>query len=72
MSDVQPVMASSVPAIFCSVNQAAHALGIEPYTMRELCKAGVIEAAKHSGRWLVSVDDLNRYANDIKSRGRSA
>ena len=72
MDDVQPVMASSVQVIFCSVNQAAKALCLEPYTMRELCKAGVIEAVKHGGRWLVSVDDLNRYANDLKARGKSA
>lgn len=64
MQEPQPLMAGSVPNIFCSVNQAAVALSLQPYTVRELCKAGAIRATKFGNRWLVSIDDLNRYAED--------
>lgn len=70
MSEVQPLQVASVTPIFCSVNQAAEALSLQPYTVRELCKAGAIEAAKYGNRWLVSVTDLQRYADELT--GRSA
>lgn len=72
MPNVEPFVATSVRPIFCSVNQAAEALGIAPYSMRELCRHEVVECVKHGGRWLVSVDDLNRYADDLRARGKSA
>ena len=65
-------MAGSVPPIFCSVNQAAKALNLAPYTVRELCKAGAIRATKYGNRWLVDVTDLNRYAADLHDRERTA
>ena len=68
MTEVQPLQVGSVPPIFCSVDQAAKALSLAPYTVRELCKAGAIECGKFGGRWLVSVADLERYANDLKAR----
>ena len=71
MTDIQPLMAGSVDPIFCSVNQAAKALSLDAYTVRELCKAGAIDAHKYGNRWLVSVPDLNRYAEDLLKR-RSA
>ena len=68
MTDIQPLMAGSVDPIFCSVNQAAKALSLAPYTVRELCKAGAIRSEKYGNRWLVSVSDLNRYADDLLAR----
>ena len=68
MTDIQPLMAGSVDPIFCSVNQAAKALNLDPYTVRELCKGGAIEAIKYGNRWLVSVSDLSRYAEDLLKR----
>lgn len=72
MTEVQPLVAGSVDTIFCSVNQAAEALCLAPYTVRELCRAGAIEGAKYGGRWLVSVSDLNRYAAELLARRESA
>ena len=68
MTDIQPLMAGSVDPIFCSVNQAAEALNLDAYTVRELCKGGAIDAHKYGNRWLVSVSDLSRYAEDLLKR----
>jgi excisionase family DNA binding protein len=68
VSEVQPLQVASVSPLLCSVQQAAEALDIAPYTMRELCKAGAVQAGKFGGRWLVSVADLERYAAELTGR----
>ena len=41
--------------------EAAHYLGVSPYTVGERLKSGEIPGRKHGSRWLIRVVDLTAY-----------
>ena len=56
-------MKSKEPAL--RIGQAAAQLGITPHHLRELCKAGLMEAEQSpGGQWRVPLSIVQRYQNE--------
>lgn len=62
--------APAVPRLWYSVDEAAGLLGKRPYTVREWCRYGQINASKRierrgcSALWSVSSEEIERYRNE--------
>jgi hypothetical protein len=60
----------ATPRLSYSVEEAAGLLSKRPYTVREWCRNGQINATKGSERrgesalWRISADEIERYRND--------
>lgn len=52
----------SLDPILVSVKEAARALGLAPYTVYELRKAGHVEGVWYGNRWLITVESVRKYA----------
>lgn len=66
---------AQVAPIFTSVKEAAHMLGLTPWTVYQLLDKQLIESRYHGRRRLVVVESLREYAESLPSEpdaGRSA
>lgn len=61
----------SLDPILVSVKEAARALGLAPYTVYELRKAGSLTGVWYGNRWLITVESVRKYA-DALLEGQSA
>lgn len=55
----------TITPIFISVKQAAHMLGISPWSCYQLLDSQAIESRYHGRRRLVSVESLRSYAASL-------
>jgi excisionase family DNA binding protein len=46
---------------YLSTEDVAEHFGVTPYTVREWCKAGELNAAKWGGRWHIPKEELDRF-----------
>lgn len=60
-----PAVAAEPLVIFVSVKQAAHMLGISPWTCYQLLDDGEIESRYQGRRRLVSVESVRAYAEAL-------
>lgn len=67
-----PCSDHQIDPIFVSVKQAAHLLGVSPWSCYQLLDAGEIESRYYGRRRLVDVQSLRRYAAQLPGTPESA
>jgi excisionase family DNA binding protein len=65
MLDTPAEQEGTIDPIFVSVDQAARALNISPWSCYKLLKSGELRSAKHGARRLVYVDSVREYADSL-------